>query len=246
MKKRCKKGAFLPLALVLIACMALSAALIGCSNGDDGEEVEVKSNEKNITGFKIGNSNGFILQDEILILLPSGTYLGNLAPEIKVSELAEVFPASGEANDFSGSEPAVYTVRAENGSIKRYTVNITTVTDTSPLELTVGLVPGGNNNLAIYGIPETGIVLSVSGNNGPKSIIISAGASTSSGDSAVYDNGETIYWYINDHTTTHNTSDNIIKIDAADYAYTKPHTITLIATKDGIQHSMYVTFTVVE
>jgi len=47
-----------------------------------------------------------------------------LTPTITVSEKAMLTPATGVVQDFSGSTPVVYTVVAENGTIKTYSVSI--------------------------------------------------------------------------------------------------------------------------
>jgi len=300
-------------ALFFCSVLALAGVLVlaGCPN-----EVE-KSNEKNITGFSIGNAAGAVKTDEISVIVPAGTNLASLSPTIKISEGASVTPKSEEENDFTN--PTTYVVKAENGTTKSYVVTVTvkvdpstilnsitilsspyktsyavgealdlagltvrgsygdgstkietvtaenisnydsskagsqavvvtidgrttsfsvTVTNTSSLILTVGLVPGGNNNLEIYGVPASGIKLSVGKKNGlPDSIVISAGGISGN---AVYDD---VTWYVNNTQTYY--SNNIITINAGNYAFTKPHTITMVATKlDGSRHSKTITFTV--
>ena len=83
--------------------------------------------DKNITRFTIKGVNGTINESSrtITVDLPYAvdTDITALAPEITVSALAAVNPASGAAQDFT--DPAVYTVTAEDGSTKTYTVTIT-------------------------------------------------------------------------------------------------------------------------
>ena len=115
-----------------------------------------------------------------------------------------------------------------------------TVQRTSPLILSIEFVNNGNDNLEIYGIPEGGIVLSKGKRNDlPDSIVISAGASNNN----VY---SSIQWYID--ATQVSSYDNIVTIYAnGNYPYltiTQPHTITIVATKDGATHSKTITFTV--
>jgi len=131
----------------------------------------------------------------------------------------------------AGSQQVIITI---NGRTTTFSV---TVSAAESLILTLGLVPGGNDNLEIYGIPAGGIKLSVGRNNGlPDKIVISAGASSNQ----VYSN---IEWYVN--ASQLSNYNNIVTINASDYAFTIPHTITLVATKlDGSRHSQTITFTV--
>lgn len=75
-----------------------------------------------ITEFKIGSSIGIIDENNntINITLPAGTDLTALMPQIKVSDGAEILPASEATVDFTS--PVTYTVTAENGEIRQYTV----------------------------------------------------------------------------------------------------------------------------
>jgi len=88
------------------------------------------SSEANITGFVIPNSVGDAVIDpgthSISVVMPFGTDLTSLAPEITVSAGASVSPASGDAVDFTN--PVVYTVTAQDGSTVDWTVSVTTKT----------------------------------------------------------------------------------------------------------------------
>ena len=83
--------------------------------------------DKDITGFTIKGVNGTINESgrTVTVDLPYAvdTDITALAPEITVSALAAVNPASGAAQDFT--DPVVYTVTAEDGSTKTYTVTVT-------------------------------------------------------------------------------------------------------------------------
>ena len=68
--------------------------------------------------------------NEIRLKVPEGTDVTNLTPEIQLSDEAEVFPLSGTPQDFSN--PVMYSVTAEDGSEKEYTVYASFLT---PLEL---------------------------------------------------------------------------------------------------------------
>jgi hypothetical protein len=59
---------------------------------------------------------------DVTAVVPLNTDVSELVPTIEVSDLATVNPASGIAQDFSS--PVVYTVTAENGDEKSYTVEV--------------------------------------------------------------------------------------------------------------------------
>jgi hypothetical protein len=132
--------------------------------------------------------------------------------------------------DSAGYQQVIITIHGKTTSFS------VTVQRTSPLILNIEFVNNGNDNLEIYGIPEGGIKLSKGKRNDlPDSIVISAGG-TSNG---VYNS---IQWYID--ATQVSSYENIITIYANQYTFTQPHTITIVATKDGATHSKTITFTV--
>lgn len=67
--------------------------------------------------------------NEIRLKVPEGTDITSLTPEIQLSDKAEVSPLSGTSQNFSN--PVIYTVTAEDGSEKEYTVYVVFL---SPLE----------------------------------------------------------------------------------------------------------------
>lgn len=81
-------------------------------------------NEKSILSFSIAEPacEGEIneMEQTVTLLMPEGTDLTNLVPNIVVSEGAQVDPASGVAQDFTN--PVEYTVTAMNGTTAVYTV----------------------------------------------------------------------------------------------------------------------------
>ncbi len=85
------------------------------------------SSEAVITGFSIPNVMESTLIDDtdhtVSIVLPYGTDVTSLSPEITVSAGATVSPASGVAQDFTN--PVVYTVTAQDGTTVDWTVTIT-------------------------------------------------------------------------------------------------------------------------
>jgi hypothetical protein len=218
--------------------LVLMAFLAGC------EDEPSPSNEKNITAFKIGNAAGAIYgeKSKIHIVLPAGTALETLSPEISVSSGASVSPKSGDPVDLTF--PQTFTVTAENGSIRPYVVSASLATGTDPLKLEIGFPAAEGAGLEVYGdLPTTGVVrLSVHEQSTlKKSILISVGGK----NGEVYNSDDyvsSIQWSVDGVELF--DSDNIITIRAADYAYTIPHTLTIIATKDGVRYSRSIQFTV--
>ncbi|HAN00566.1 MAG TPA: hypothetical protein DCQ26_18380 [Marinilabiliales bacterium] len=85
-----------------------------------------KSNEANILSFYIKRqkSEALIGDSTISLEMKIGTDLTSLAPEITISPKATISPASGQAVDFSAG-PVVYSVTAEDGHTKHWTVTVT-------------------------------------------------------------------------------------------------------------------------
>lgn len=104
---------------ILITIVALMQ-LMGCKKD------EVPSGENQIIEFKFSNLNpsvsGTIDESNHTIRLEvaNGTAITALVPTITVSNNASISPASGVANDFTN--PATYTVTAQNGNKQAYTV----------------------------------------------------------------------------------------------------------------------------
>ncbi len=105
-------------AIVFLLCLTF---FISC-------EKETESSEKIISSFQfeafdpdvvaaIDNATG-----NITATLPYDADVTSLIPTISVSPNAEVNPASGVVNDFTGS--VIYTVTAEDGSTATYTVTV--------------------------------------------------------------------------------------------------------------------------
>ena len=84
--------------------------------------------------FAYGSMQAEINQDKgtVKLQVPDGTNLKKLTPTVKISEFASVYPESGQAVDFSGKDPVVYTVTSQSGVTNKYRV-------------TVELVPTGDN-----------------------------------------------------------------------------------------------------
>lgn len=90
----------------------------------------VKSSSKNIIEFSTGiaGESVHIYDNLISVSVPTGTNLASLAPSlVKASPFASVFPAQGAAQDFT--KDVIYTVTAEDGTKKTYTVTISQAVD---------------------------------------------------------------------------------------------------------------------
>ena len=86
-----------------------------------------QSDEKDIIDFKIGDAKGVVSEDSISVTVPYGTQLGKLVADytsngqsVKVGDTLQV--SGTTVNDFSKS--VEYTVTAQDGSIKKYTVQV--------------------------------------------------------------------------------------------------------------------------
>jgi hypothetical protein len=112
-----------PISAALAGVMLLCIALLGFTGCEDSPPL---SENNKITAFKIGNTLGAIDEEaqEILVIVPAGTNLSALKPVVSVSAHASVFPASEE--EVNLNHPVSYTVTAENGVSRTYTVTVLT------------------------------------------------------------------------------------------------------------------------
>jgi hypothetical protein len=80
---------------------------------------------KPILNFSINGVSGAINHTNrtINLLMPEGTNLSNLQPEIEISTGLTISPSSGTSIDFS--EPVIYTIDANDHTLE-YTVSVTT------------------------------------------------------------------------------------------------------------------------
>jgi autotransporter-associated beta strand protein len=84
----------------------------------------VASAAKDITSFNFaGLPVTTIGASTVALTVPFGTAVASLAPTYTVSALASGSPVSGTARDFTS--PQTYTITAENGSTKTYTMTVT-------------------------------------------------------------------------------------------------------------------------
>ncbi|HTU56820.1 MAG TPA: hypothetical protein VMF89_00275, partial [Polyangiales bacterium] len=101
--------------------------------------VTVAENESNaITHFRVFDTESTITGDQIVLVLPAGTDLTMLEPQIILSG-GTVMPPSGEQQDFS--QPVQYTTTGRDGSTRTYTV-------------LVSLAPGNANEILSFEVPS--------------------------------------------------------------------------------------------
>ena len=115
---------------LLLVCML--GFLSSCTNWKDFEAVNnnnqtggdnpILSSAKEILSFSIGDRVGVITDTDITVTMPFGSSVTDLSPTIVISDKASIDPASGDAQNFRS--PLVYTVTAEDGSTKEYTVTV--------------------------------------------------------------------------------------------------------------------------
>jgi large repetitive protein len=128
------------------------------------------NNQKRITSFTIsGQVGGSVINNShntIAVTMPYGTDKTALEPTIDVSANATVNPASGVPMDFTS--PVVYTVTAENGTTKTYSVTVTNQLNSAnqiTIFTIIGQVGGSvidhtNNTIAVtmpYGTDKTAL-----------------------------------------------------------------------------------------
>ncbi|MCK8521897.1 DUF5018 domain-containing protein [Aquimarina sp. D1M17] len=103
-----------------------SLTLVSCAD-DDAQDIEESSANLIVSfSFDIDSETytGTIddTNNTINLVLPFKTELTSLSPTIDISTKAEVAPLSGEAQNFT--DAIIYTVTAENGDTRTYTVNV--------------------------------------------------------------------------------------------------------------------------
>lgn len=114
----------------LILFILLVGTFVGCSKTDTPTvtPTPTKSSANNIKTFELGSLNPKVSatiddsKQTITAIVPFGTDLRTIAPTITVSDKATVSPSTATVNDLSLLTS--YTVTAEDGSAKIYTVSI--------------------------------------------------------------------------------------------------------------------------
>ena len=117
-----------------------------------------KSDAKDITSFKLGGVDAKIDGTTITAELPAGTDLTNVAAEATVSEKATISPDPATVKDFS--KEVKFTVTAEDGSTKEYTVKATVKQEEKPegtiiVEATGDKYTGGKDEGTVDGTSLT-------------------------------------------------------------------------------------------
>lgn len=112
------------LSILLFLLFAIS--ITGC------DEEESKSSEMAILAFSFNQLNPNIQAEingnSILLVVPYGTDLSQLAATIDISEKASISPNTSVKQDFSN--PVTYTVTAEDGQTQKYIVEVEVIKNT--------------------------------------------------------------------------------------------------------------------
>jgi hypothetical protein len=145
-------------------------------------------------------------------------------------EEAENYTVTGYAPEKPGYQKLLVTL---DGKTATFSVIVGTKPVERNISVSIGL-PNTNKEPEIFGIPEGGIKLSTSQNGLPDKIVISV-----ANNGLVYSN---VTWYVDG--SPFNYSNNIITIEAVNYTLKLPHYITFTGTKDNIEYSRTITFTV--
>lgn len=107
----------------------------------------IPSDEKLITSFEVPGQVSSLIDNDagtIEVVVPPGSNIAALVPTIQLSVYAVVSPASGVAQDFSN--PVVYTVTAQNGTQKQYTVTVVLDSDPDVTDVWTGSVSSDWNH----------------------------------------------------------------------------------------------------
>ena len=104
------------------------------------------SSAKDILAFGILNYPAVISGTNITWNLPIGTDLATLAPDYTVSQFAGGSPLTGIAPDFATTNPQTYTITAQDGSTKAYTVtaNLVAATGIINVSFEAGSIPAAS------------------------------------------------------------------------------------------------------
>jgi hypothetical protein len=168
----------------------LSIALMagyGCGGSTSSSSPQgnfIQSSDKDITAFTFQGAtntafsadvNGIISGTSIASTVPSGTVVTSLTPTVTITG-ASVSPPSGVAQDFTG--PVTYTVTAEDGSTRAYTVTVTVTPASSAKDITQFTLSGVDG---VIGGTHIAVPLASGAVNGiaPTTIAVSPGASVS-------------------------------------------------------------------
>ncbi len=93
--------------------------MINCNKEDKPLE---KSKDASIISFELGTYTGKLNGTSLLIEVPYGTNINSLSAKVKLSAKATIKPDPKTVKDWSA--PVLFTVTAENGNSKKYTVKV--------------------------------------------------------------------------------------------------------------------------
>jgi hypothetical protein len=102
--------------------------MASCSDDDNDAQPAVKSSAKSIASVSFLGLDpkvaGFVGENSkvVSVIVPAGTDVTALVPNIVISDKATIAPASGAKQDFSN--PVTYTVTAEDDTEQKYTVSV--------------------------------------------------------------------------------------------------------------------------
>ncbi|HON19074.1 MAG TPA: DUF5018 domain-containing protein, partial [Salinivirgaceae bacterium] len=126
------------------------------------------SSEAEIVSFdipgQIGQSVINSANATVSVTMPYGTNLTALVPTITISVGATIIPASGVAQNFTS--PVQYTVTAQNGTQKVWTVNVTTLALTTIYQIQYTTDPSGASPLVDQIVTTAGVVTAIHGTVG--------------------------------------------------------------------------------
>ncbi|MUH34454.1 DUF5018 domain-containing protein [Zobellia amurskyensis] len=148
----------IPSLFTLSTCFLLIFASCSKDSEEVEEEVQSKSDEKEILIFSIDLDNESvelaINSTEINHMFSYDKDLTSLAPTITISDKATISPKSGVTQNFS--QEVIYTVTAEDGSNTKYKVNLSVEDENKKVTFSfIGLPEDGPNGYKQVKLPET-------------------------------------------------------------------------------------------
>lgn len=153
------------------------------------------SSEADITGFSVPDAMGSMIDDSsytVFVIVPFGTSLTSLTPDITVSAGATVSPASGVAQDFTN--PVVYTVTAQDGTTTvDWTVTIAVMKPSyvSIHDIQYTTDPSGESPYKGMDVRTSGIITAISISKGAQKGYFIEAAEAAWNGVYVYDPGNT-------------------------------------------------------
>jgi hypothetical protein len=206
---------------------------------------------KDITKFELRQSDGTVVvgvttNQNIVVTVDQGTDLTRLVPVFTVSPNASVTDDAGDAvtseaqvADFTN--PVYYTVTAQDGSTKEYTVIVKIKGEA--VGLSIDLVQDTIVNLfgltlteAAKATTDKGIQLSITGSRREAVVSLTGFSNTRTNDSNVN-------WVVDSGRFSLTTAGNVFTIKASEYTIGR-HWVEVTGTKAGVQYSKTFYFTV--